>query len=161
MLRFISAFRTTTLLYLNKTKNISKHLFTILVNQVVNLLNKLLKFTVNCFFYTVQLRVVTTLSCTFICLFKVPLCVNLCSQREHLWGLSPVCILTWSVSLFLETKAFKQKLQAYGRSPEWSLLCSVRVDCVAYDLLQISHLYNFFPSCMSKCLAKLYLSVKG
>uniref|UniRef100_A0A671U9A8 Uncharacterized protein n=1 Tax=Sparus aurata TaxID=8175 RepID=A0A671U9A8_SPAAU len=49
------------------------------------------------------------------------------SQTVHSYGLSPLCVLMWTVRYVLRPQAFPQTLQTYDLTPVWIFMCAVRL----------------------------------
>uniref|UniRef100_A0A3Q1F2B1 Uncharacterized protein n=1 Tax=Acanthochromis polyacanthus TaxID=80966 RepID=A0A3Q1F2B1_9TELE len=54
-----------------------------------------------------------------MCVFRQWLWVKAFSQMVHLYGLSPLCVLMWTVKYVLRAHAFPQIPHTNGLMPEW------------------------------------------
>uniref|UniRef100_A0A3P8TGQ5 Uncharacterized protein n=1 Tax=Amphiprion percula TaxID=161767 RepID=A0A3P8TGQ5_AMPPE len=54
-----------------------------------------------------------------MCVFRQWLWVKAFSQMVHLYGLSPLCVLMWTVKYVLRAHAFPQIPHTNGLTPEW------------------------------------------
>jgi hypothetical protein len=93
---------------------------------------------------------------TFICLVSACVNANDVLHVSHLYGLLPVCTLTWLTRSVLWMNVFPHVSHNNGLSSVWIFICIARIPFVVNDLLHVSHVYGLPPVCILTWATRLH-----